>query len=112
MKLVPLTEELVAKLESPFGQPDKIVAGYWDPYSREGWVDYLRPSAIQGRFHYFDVAPYQKAVRDTRCRLLPNLDALGWGLPIPGPFLWRVADLYARLTHGWDRSYPRFDRCG
>lgn len=69
-------------------------------WAREGWVDYLCPSNIQGRFHYFDIAPYQKAVRDTQCILLPQLDALSWGLPMPGLFLWRVAQLYEQGVPG------------
>jgi len=63
-------------------------------WAREGWVDMLCPSSIQGRFHYFDVAPYQKAVTDTNCTLLPQIDALSWGLNMPGFFLWRAARLY------------------
>ena len=69
-------------------------------WAREGWVDYLCPSNIQGRFHYFDVTPYQKAVRDTQCILLPQLDALSWGLPLPGLFLQRVARLYEQGVPG------------
>ncbi len=69
-------------------------------WAREGWVDYLCPSSIQGRLHYFDVAPYEKAVRGTRCTLLPVVDALAWGLPMPGLFLWRAARLYERGVPG------------
>ncbi len=69
-------------------------------WAKEGWVDYLCPSNIQGRFHYFDIAPYQDAVRGTRCTLLPEMDALGWGLPMPGLFLWRAEQLYARGAAG------------
>ncbi len=66
----------------------------------EGLVDYLCPSSIQGRFHYFDVTPYQEATRGTRCTLLPQLDALSWGLAPPGLFLWRVQRLYDRGIPG------------
>ncbi|MGC8847219.1 MAG: hypothetical protein ACP5QY_15375, partial [Candidatus Hydrogenedens sp.] len=33
IKLVPLSTEQVQMLESQFGTPDKIVAGYFEPYS-------------------------------------------------------------------------------
>ena len=61
---------------------------------REGLVDYLCPSNIQGRHLTFDIVPYVKAVKGTNCRLLPVVDALGWGLTLPGPFLERVRKLY------------------
>ncbi len=67
---------------------------------REGLVDYLCPSNIQGRHLHIDVAPYLRAVRGTRTRLLPCVDGLGWGLPMPGPFLWRVAHLYRAGVDG------------
>ena len=63
-------------------------------WAREGWVDYLCPSNIQGRHLHFDIGPYLAAVKGTGCTLLPCTDGLGWGLPFPGPFLWRVAQLY------------------
>jgi len=63
-------------------------------WAREGWVDYLCPSNIQGRHMHIDVTPYIEAVRGTRCTLLPNVEGLSWGLPMPGPFLWRVDRLY------------------
>jgi hypothetical protein len=69
-------------------------------WAREGLVDYLCPSHIQGRFHYFNVDPYLKAVAGTGCVLLPQLDGLSWGLKIPGPFLWRVAQLYDKGVPG------------
>jgi len=69
-------------------------------WAKEGWVDYICPSNIQGRFHYFDTAPYEAAVRGTQCVLLPQLDALSWGLAIPGLFLWRVERLYERGVPG------------
>jgi len=67
---------------------------------REGLVDYLCPSNIQGRFHYFDIAPYVKATEGSACTLLPQIDALSWGLPKPGPFLWRVHQLYDQGVKG------------
>ena len=69
-------------------------------WAREGWVDMLCPSSIQGRFHYFDVDPYVRAVAGTKCLLLPQIDALGWGLPMPGLFFWRVARLYEKGIPG------------
>lgn len=67
---------------------------------REGLVDYLCPSSIQGRFHYFDIRPYVKATDGTACILLPQIDALSWGLPKPGLFLWRVRQLYDQGVQG------------
>ena len=63
-------------------------------WAREGLVDYLCPSNIQGRHHHIDVAPYLAAVEGTECQVLPSVDGLSWGLPFPGAFLWRVAQLY------------------
>lgn len=63
-------------------------------WAREGWVDFLCPSNIQGRHHHFDVTPYLEAVAGTACQVLPCVDALHWGPDFPGPFLWRVAQLY------------------
>ncbi|MBX3177618.1 MAG: hypothetical protein KF886_09670 [Candidatus Hydrogenedentes bacterium] len=63
-------------------------------WAREGWVDYLCPSNIQGRHNHFDIAPYQDAVAGTRTTLLPATDGLAWGNPLPGPFLWRAKQLY------------------
>lgn len=63
-------------------------------WAREGWVDYLCPSNIQGRHHHIDMTPYLAAVQGTKCMLLPCIDGLEWGVPTPGPFLWRVQQLY------------------
>ncbi|MCH9656863.1 MAG: hypothetical protein K0U86_10335 [Planctomycetes bacterium] len=63
-------------------------------WAREGWVDYLCPSNIQGRHNHFDITPYTKAVAGTKCTLLPSMDGLSWGNPLPGPFLWRAKQLY------------------
>lgn len=67
---------------------------------REGLVDYLCPSNLQGRHHHFDIRPYVNAVRGSRCKLLPVVDGLSWGLPMPGPFLWRVRQLYRAGVDG------------
>lgn len=69
-------------------------------WAREGWVDYLCPSNIQGRHMNIDMAPYFQAVKGTRCTLLPATDGLSWGLPFPGPFLARVAQLYDQGAPG------------
>ncbi len=69
-------------------------------WAREGWVDYLCPGNIQGRHMHIDMKPYFDAVEGTRCVLLPALDGLEWGLPMPGPFLWRVKQLYDQGTAG------------
>ena len=61
---------------------------------REGWVDYLCPSNIQGRHHHFDIAPYLAVTQNSKTTLLPCVDGLGWGPTLPGPFLWRVNELY------------------
>ena len=66
----------------------------YQTWAKEGWVDYLCPSNIQGRHLHIDIAPYQEAVDGTSCVLLPALDGLAWGQPLPGPFLWRTAQLY------------------
>jgi len=67
---------------------------------REGLVDYLCPSNIQGRFHGFGIAPYLEATKGSACTLLPQIDALEWGLPKPGLFLWRVQQLYDQGAAG------------
>lgn len=61
---------------------------------KEELVDYLCPSNIQGRHHHFDITPYFNAVRGTNCKLLPVVDGLSWGPDIPGPFLWRVQQIF------------------
>ncbi len=67
---------------------------------REGLADYLCPSNIQGRHHHFDIAPYVEAVRGSQCKLLPVVDGLHWGPEMPGPFLWRVQQLYKAGVDG------------
>ena len=63
-------------------------------WAKEGWVDYLCPSNIQGRHNHFDIDVYKKAVEGTKTILLPSIDGLSWGNPLPGPFLWRAKQLY------------------
>lgn len=67
---------------------------------KEGLVDYLCPSNIQGRHMHIDMTPYLEAVKGTSCLLLPCMDALTWGLPFPGPFLWRTSQLYNQDVKG------------
>lgn len=67
---------------------------------REGWVDYLCPSNLQGRHNHFPIGPYVEAVRGTRCKLLPVVDGLEWGPDMPGLFLWRVRQLYEAGADG------------
>jgi hypothetical protein len=69
-------------------------------WAKEGWVDYLCPSNIQGRHLHFDIAPYMAAVNGTHCTLLPCMEGLGWGPAMPGPFLWRARQLYAAGVKG------------
>ena len=44
---------------------------------KEGWIDYLCPSNIQGRHQHFDIAPYVEALKTSEVILLPVVDALG-----------------------------------
>jgi len=67
---------------------------------REKWVDYLCPSNIQGRHLHIDPAPYLEAAKGAGGMVLPSVDALEWGLDMPGPFLWRMAQLYAAGVPG------------
>lgn len=66
----------------------------------EGLVDYLCPSNIQARHLSFDITPYVEAVRGSRVKLLPVVDGLHWGLPMPGAYLWRVRELYRAGVDG------------
>lgn len=63
-------------------------------WAREGLVDYLCPSNIQGRHLHIDMAPYLAAVAGTKATLLPCVDGLSWGVAWPGQLLWRVKQLY------------------
>lgn len=69
-------------------------------WAKEGLVDYLCPSNLQGRHHHFALQPYLAAVKGTRCKLLPVVDGLGWGPQFPGMFLWRVKQCYDAGTAG------------
>ena len=69
-------------------------------WARQGWVDYLCPSNIQGRHLHADMTPYYAAVKGTACLVLPALDGLSWGQPFPGPFLWRAHQLYLEGAPG------------
>ncbi|HPO07924.1 MAG TPA: hypothetical protein PLZ55_04595, partial [bacterium] len=66
----------------------------YETWCQERLVDYLCPSNIQGRHLHFDIAPYKQAVLGTQCKLLPCVDGLYWGQARPGPFLWRIKQLY------------------
>ncbi len=63
-------------------------------WAREGLVDYLCPSNLQCQGQYFDIRPYLNAVKGTKTRLTPVIDALEWGPVIPGQFLWRAKQIY------------------
>jgi hypothetical protein len=63
-------------------------------WAREGLVDYLCPSNIQGRHMSFDIKPYAGAVKGTKCKLTPVVDGISWGPVMPGPYLWRVKQIY------------------
>lgn len=76
---------------------DKFDYAAW---AKEGLVDCLYPSNIQGRHLHIDPAPYVEAVQGTKTQVLPSVDALSWGLPKPGLFLWRVHDLYEKGLPG------------
>lgn len=69
-------------------------------WARDGLVDYLCPSNIQGRHMHIDMKPYLEAVAGTDAMLLPELDGLSWGLPLPGPFLWRAHQVYEQGAPG------------
>lgn len=63
-------------------------------WAREGLVDYLAPSNIQGRHLNFDIGEYIEGVKGTQSKLLPCVDALTWGLSKPGMFLKRILKAY------------------
>lgn len=67
---------------------------------KEGLVDFLCPSNIQARHLCFPIADYVAAVAGTKTKLLPCVDALSWGLPLPGPWLQRVRELYEAGADG------------
>lgn len=77
--------------------PEQFKTGSWDlfhyqTWAKEGWVDYICPSNDDERHLHLDVKPYLEAVKDTKCKVLPNVTAAG--LPRPGLYLWRIKQLY------------------
>jgi len=77
----------------------------WEMFDFKTWVDenlidYMCPSNLQGRHINFDIIPYTVAVKGTGVKLLPVVDALEWSLELPGPFLYRVKDLYQAGVSG------------
>ncbi|MBM3802204.1 MAG: hypothetical protein FJW26_07810 [Acidimicrobiia bacterium] len=67
---------------------------------KEGLTDFLCPSNIQARHLNFDVAEYAQAVKGTRVKLLPSVDALGWGLQMPGMWFERILRCYKAGADG------------
>ncbi|MCX8064706.1 MAG: hypothetical protein N3G21_05980 [Candidatus Hydrogenedentes bacterium] len=101
-KLKVLREEFARKRKKPVPLllrfPAKGVS-HWEKFDYAKWikeelVDYLCPSNIQGRHMNFEIEPYVKKLKGSKCKLLPVVDGLSWGLDMPGPFLYRVKCLY------------------
>ena len=69
-------------------------------WAREGTVDILCPSGIQGRHMHIDIGEYLEAVRGTGARVYPNLEGLGWGLTIPGMWFQRAQSCYEQGADG------------
>ncbi|HEY3298915.1 MAG TPA: hypothetical protein VGK34_09695 [Armatimonadota bacterium] len=63
-------------------------------WAREGLVDYLCPSNLQGVYQFFDIKPYLNAVKGTKCKLTPEMDGCEWGPVPPGVMYWRAKQLY------------------
>lgn len=61
---------------------------------KEGLVDVLCPSTIQGRHTYFDVKPYVEAAKGTGVKVVPVVDSIHWGPEMPGPYLMRTRQVY------------------
>jgi hypothetical protein len=103
-----LANEFTAQREKPvtvlvrFPGTSVRLAEYFDYalWAREGLVDYLCPSNIQGRHLHIDMAPYLEAVKGTKATLLPCVDGLSWGVSWPGPLLQRVKQLYDQGVPG------------
>ena len=72
----------------------------YQTWVREGLIDQLCPSNIQGRHMTFELAEYLKAVEGTPTRLLPCVDALHWGLTLPGMWLQRILQCYEQGADG------------
>lgn len=66
----------------------------YDTWIKEGLVDFICPSNIQGRHLSFDITQYAKAVKGTDVKLLPCIDGLLWGLAFPGMFIDRAIKCY------------------
>ncbi len=69
-------------------------------WAREGLVDFIAPSNIQGRHMQFDVTEYAAAVKGSHTTLLGEVDGLEWGLPLPGMMFERVIRLYGQGAGG------------
>lgn len=72
----------------------------YNTWAKEGLVDYLCPSNIQGVYQYFDVKPYLDAVKGNKCKVTPEIDALEWGPVMPGQFLRRLKQVYDAGAYG------------
>jgi hypothetical protein len=69
-------------------------------WAKEGLVDFIAPSNIQGRHMNFPLREYVDGVRGTRTKLIPCADALHWGLAWPGMWLERVLHQYEQGADG------------
>jgi hypothetical protein len=72
----------------------------YNTWVKEELIDFLCPSNIQGRHLNFDISEYLEAVRGSKTKLLPCVDALGWGLPKPGLWLLRILECYEAGSDG------------
>jgi hypothetical protein len=72
----------------------------YNTWVKEELIDFLCPSNIQGRHLNFDISEYLEAVRGTKAKLLPCVDALSWGLPKPGLWLLRILECYEAGSDG------------
>ena len=72
----------------------------YSTWVKEELIDFLCPSNIQGRHLNFDISEYLEAVRGTKTKLLPCVDALSWGLPKPGLWLLRILECYEAGSDG------------
>jgi len=101
-KLRKLADEVAAARKQPVPILVRFPAQgvrLWENFDYRTWVkeklvDFLCPSNIQGRHMHFDIKPYVAATKGTPVKLLPVVDGLSWGLAFPGPFLWRVQQVY------------------
>ena len=72
----------------------------YSAWAHEGLVDYLCPGNLQGRHMNFDLAEYAAAVKGTGSKLLPAMDGLEWGLPMPGMWFDRLLAIYGAGADG------------